>query len=227
MILIRNQIDFFLRARFKFEREISPEKPVCDSEKKFQTELFDFFKVLNLSEMIHPLQKYRAVDVGTKNFSLAPVIDQLFELKKSEVEIHGIELDAYRRLKDGYTRSDYARYFAKKARTAFFHPLNFLDFQLESDLIFLLNPFVSKEPLLAWGLPLKFLQPEKIFDHSFSLLHQRTGKLVLSHPSQEEFEMGREFAKKSGFKLGPARVWLPEAHSIQKKPRWGCLCVTQ
>lgn len=223
MIFTKNKIDFHLRSLFKFERQVPGDQPISLLERQFQEELSNFFESLKLKDLIKQGQKYRAVDVGAKNFSLAPVIDEAFKRQKCEVEIHGIEVDAYRRLRDGYTRADYGRYFAKRARRAAYHPINFLSFQQSCDFAFLLHPFVSKEPLLAWGLPIQYLQPEKIFEHAFSILSSRKGVLILSHPSEDEFALGCEIAKKKGFSLGPPTVWKPQKNTVQKKPRIGCL----
>lgn len=227
MISIRNKIDFHLRSCLKWAREVPIEKPVSVTEVLFQKELKEFFSLLQLKDHIRAFKRYRIVDVGAKNFSLAPVIDELFRERSCDVELHGIEVDAYRRLRDGYTRADYGRYFARKARNAIYQPTDFLQFKQNCDFIFLLNPFVSKEPLLAWGLPLKFLQPEKLFKHASDLLRPTRGALVLSHPSREEFETGCRLAKQAGFFMGPPVVWEPSNHSIQKKPRWGSLAFTR
>lgn len=227
MISIRNKIDFYLRSHVKWGREVPIEKPVSVTEALFQKELKEFFSLLQLKDQIKKFKGYRIVDVGAKNFILAPVFDEIFEQTSCDVEIHGIEVDAYRRLRDGYTRADYGRYFARKARKAVYHPKDFLEFTLHCDFAFLLNPFVSKEPLLAWGLPLNFLQPEKLFKHACDLLRPMRGTLVLSHPSKEEFETGCRLAKQAGFFMGPPVVWEPSNHSIQKKPRWGSLAFTR
>lgn len=223
MILLKNKFDYFLRSQFRWEREIPRESPVPVIEKKFQDEVSGFFSLLNLKSEIKENKKYRVVDVGTKNFALAPVFDQLFLDRRCDVEVHGVEVDAYRRLHDGYTRHDYARYFSKKARNATFHAQDFLKFQKSCDFVFLLNPFVSREPLLAWGLPLDFLKPQQMFEHVKSILRDRRGVLILSHPSEEEFQIGCSLAKEAGFELGAPVIWRPERECVQRKPRWGCV----
>jgi hypothetical protein len=223
---VRNQVDFFIRSRVRLERSLPPEFEISESERAFQKEMGDFFELLKVKSQIKPAQKdYVICDVGTKNFSLAPVFEKLFlDLNKS-VKIHGIEIDAYRRLANFYTRADYARYFARKAREAEFHPIDFLKFQNSLDVVFLLNPFVSKAPLLAWGLPLKFLKPKEIFKHACDLLKEKRGFLVLSCPSLEELETASRLAKEAGFQLAEMAIWNPSPQAIQKKARFGRLCL--
>lgn len=222
---VRNHIDFFIRSRMRFERSLPPSFEVSAAELRFQKEMQEFFTLLQVGDQLKRVQNHWVVcDVGTKNFSIAPVLDEIFLKQNKTVTIHGIEVDAYRRLSNFYTRADYARYFAKKARKAQFHPINFLDFSEVLDVIFLLNPFVSKEPLLAWGLPLPLLKPHEIFQHAQQLLKQKGGFMVLACPSQEELETASEFAKKAGFHLGNISVWEPSSKTLQQKPRYGRLC---
>ncbi|MFM8269194.1 MAG: hypothetical protein ACKN9V_03315 [Pseudomonadota bacterium] len=222
---VRNQLDFFIRSRIRFERDLPPQFKIPESEMAFQREMDGFFDLLKVRAKLNPSQKEWVIcDVGTKNFSLAPVLDKIFLSKNLNVKIHGIEMDAYRRLSSFYTRADYARYFSRLARDARFHPIDFLKFKEPLDVVFLLNPFVSKAPLLAWGLPTKFLKPKEIFKHAFELLKTKNGFLVLSSPSLDELEIASSFAKETGFQLGELTIWNPSSKTIQKKARFGRLC---
>lgn len=222
---VRNQVDFFIRSRMRFERSLPPDFEISNSELKFQEEIREFLSLLDVKAQLNTNRKSWVIcDVGTKNFSIAPVLDELFLKHNKTATIHGIEVDAYRRLSNLYTRADYARHFAKKARDAHFHPINFLDFKESLDIAFLLNPFVSKEPLLAWGLPVGLFKPGEIFQHAYQLLKPKNGFLVLGCPSPEELEIASEFAKKAGFQLGDIAVWQPSSKTVQQKARFGRLC---
>ncbi|NBX77395.1 MAG: hypothetical protein EBQ92_12645 [Proteobacteria bacterium] len=223
---LRNQLDFFIRSRVRFERDLPQDFEIPPYELAFQEELSQFFELLKVKAQLKPTQKdYVICDVGTKNFSLAPVLDQLFLDQNKNVKIHGIEIDAYRRLSNLYTRSDYARFFSRKAREAQYHPIDFLKFRESLDVVFLLNPFVSRAPLLAWGLPLDCLKPKEIIEHAYDLLKSKKGFMVLGTPSEEELEIASELAKEAGFRLGPVQVWEPSLKSQQKKSRFGRLCL--
>lgn len=223
---LRNQLDFFTRSHVRWERHIPDSTPIPPLELGFQNEIREFLELLVWEKtlQIAPKKAWVVCDVGAKNFSLAPLIDQLFLEREMAVEIHGVEVDAYRRLANFYTRADYGNFFSRKARKATFHPINFLKFEKQLDGIFLLNPFVSSEPLLRWGLPLNQLRPQDLFRHAFDLLKEKSGWMILSSPSPEEFHLASQYATSAGFYLGPPAVWKPQAHHIQKKPRFGCLC---
>jgi hypothetical protein len=222
---IRNQLDYFVRSKIRFAKELPQDFEIPLSEKKFQEEIKEFLEQLNFKNLfVTDRTSYIVCDVGAKNFSLAPVLDGFLQEANKSGEIHGIEIDAYRRLSDFRTRADYARYFSRKARAATFHPIDFLSFQKMSDVILMLNPFVSKDPLLAWGLPLKYLKPIELFTHAYDLLLERKGNLILSSPSEDEFEISSQCAKQAGFKLGMPVFWHPKPKSIQKKSRFGRVC---
>lgn len=222
---LRNQVDFFIRSKVRFEKELPKDFPIPDSEKKFQEEIKDFLDALDFMRLFStPQNSYVLCDVGAKNFSLAPLLDSYLIENKKVGEIHGIEIDAYRRFANFYTRADYARYFCRQAREAYFHPNDFMSFEKKCDVILMLNPFVSEAPLLAWGLPLKYLKPSQLFGHAYELLLDQNGTLVLSSPSEDEFEISSRLAKQAGFKLGMPVYWHPKPQSIQKRSRYGRLC---
>lgn len=223
---LRNQFDFFVRSKIRFEKGLPEDFQIPLSEKKFQEEIEEFLNKLGFNKLFQDSEKHFVVsDVGAKNFSLAPVLDGYLKENHKTGEIHGIELDAYRRLSDLRSRFDYAKFFCAQAREAYFHPIDFLDFQKNCDVILMLNPFVSESPLLAWGLPLKHLKPQELFLHASDLLRSRRGTLVLSSPSEDEFEIASNHAKKAGFRLGEPASWHPNPQSIQKRPRFGRLCL--
>lgn len=223
---LKNHIDFFMRSQLRWERTIPRDRPIPSRELRFQEEIREFLDLLSWEAVLQNSRKKEWVvaDVGAKNFSLAPLIDTLFLERNCEVEIHGIELDAYRRLSDFYTRADYGRFFAAKARDAHFHTMDFMNFKKPSDILFLLNPFVTAHPLLSWGLPLKHFRPQSIFQHAYELLQLKRGALILSCPSREEFKAASEYALNAGFLLGSPVSWKPQANSLQKKPRLGRIC---
>lgn len=222
---LRNQFDFFARSHIQFPRPLPFSMPIPKQETQFQEEVREFLNQLSWDRFLFKKNKpWRVADVGAKNFSLAPLIDELFLEKNLEVEIHGIEIDAFRRLSNLHTRADYGRYFASKARMARYHSIDFLEFSKPLDLILMLNPFVTPEPLQAWGLPLKHFRPSALFDHASKLLKAQKGFAILSSPNEKEFQIASDLAIKAGFLLGAPTHWEPRANSIQKKPRFGRLC---
>ena len=92
---------------------------------------------------------------------------------------------------------------------------------MDLNVAFLLNPFVSKEPILAWGLPLRQLEPMALFRHAEELLKTRQGLLVLSNPSEEEQETSLYMANRAGFSVHSQTLWQANPDGIQKRPRYG------
>ena len=233
----RNRLGFSLRNSFQRKRTLLPRVAEDEINLRLQREFNDFLNLFS-PEVFAPLlatadpqqAPLRVADVGARNFCFAPVIENFFRtLAKSHppaenipIAIHGIEVDGYRRFKNGHTRADYGFYFAQKVQRGTFHVMDFLNFQKKLDCIFLLNPFVYRESVLHWGLPKTFLQPQKILAHCFDLLGPQ-GLLVLSSPTQEEWSLLVPMAQQAGFELIEERIWKPSAHTAQERARFGGL----
>ena len=188
-----------------------------------QIEFQEFLQLFDWKPLLSEFKKTKptVADIGARNFVFAPIIDQLLKEHSIEGSIHGIEIDAYRLLWGFHTRKDWGEFYARKARHAIYYPMDFLLWRTAIHLGFMLNPFVSKEPLLAWGLPMSQLKPEALFNHAFTCLKPHNGVLILSCPSEEEFELARVLAKAARFTEGQKTLWKPKEISIQKKPRYG------
>jgi hypothetical protein len=223
LLAIRNSFDFFLRNQFKLSRSVSDESTIPDRDRKIQVEFEEFFKLFNWKKILGQLNQSPLVvtDIGARNFVFGPVIDEVLKKHGRTATIHGIEIDAHRLLWGFHSRADFGHYYAKKMRSGFFHALDFLKWQEPTDIALLLNPFVSKEPLLSWGLPLSKLKPSELFHHTMKTLKARKGILILSCPSKEELEIAQGLALEAGFIAGHQVSWNPPKNSVQQKPRYG------
>lgn len=223
---IRNTIDFYLRSQIRWGRSLSKGKPIKAIDAQIQREFKEFLALFNwdsaLSQMTLGQGPLITADIGARNFALAPVIDHHFRSLGYQTVVHGIEIDAYRRFTDFHTRADYGHDFAKKIQQGEYHPIDFLAWRQPLHLAFLLNPFVSIEALLAWGLPLSKLRPKEIFLHAYRLLKPQSGIVVLSNTSVEEREISFHIAKEIGFIFGEERLWEPEDLTLQT-PRYGVI----
>ncbi len=215
----RNSFDFALRQLLQFGREV---KHAPEVHTRFQKELEAFFCLFDWNGSLPHQQRLRVLDIGARNFSLAPVFDSVFRGLGHEPEIHGIEIDAFRRLIDLRTRKDYGDFYAKQARCAQFHALDFLKWDLPADVIFALHPFVTPKPLLAWGLPLRHFRPEAFFAHAASLLSPEKGLLLVSNPTEEERRITQHLLSQD-FELVETRDWKPGKRTVQGDPRLGGL----
>jgi hypothetical protein len=223
LLAVKNYFDFFLRNQIHLSREIPDNTPMPERDLKLQSELREFLELLPWKKILEaqPSEPLVVTDIGSRNFVLGPVLDKIFEKNNRQALIHGIEVDGHRVLWGFHSRADYGNFYAKKMRSGYFHAMDFFDWNQTTDIAFLLNPFVSKEPLLSWGLPLSQLQPEKLFQHVRKTLRPETGILILTCPSLEELEIARKHAKTAGFIKGTEVLWKPGKNSVQQKPRYG------
>ncbi len=222
LLSLKNSWDFFLRNQIRLSRKVSDETPIPNRDSKLQTEFQEFFDLFPWKKILPHIQSPMVVtDIGARNFVFGPVIDQTLKKQGHEAIIHGIEIDAHRLLWGFHSRRDFGNYYAKKMRSGFFYAEDFLKWERPTDLALLLNPFVSKEPLLSWGLPLSKLRPEELFNHVMKTLKPRKGILILSCPSLEELEIAQTLAHQAGFIAGHQVKWFPPKNSIQQKPRYG------
>lgn len=226
---IRNTFDFFLRNRIKVGFDVPFDAPTPRLDENFQRESAEFLDSFPWGELFSRFSSDKILniaDIGARNFCLAPTLDNLCASFGYNAEIHGIEMDAYRRLTNFRTRKNYGDFYANKIRKGDYHVMDFLHWKKPLHVGFLLNPFVSDSPILAWGLPLSKLQPNAIFKHLYELLVPQNGFALVSSPSEDEFEIVKQIAKDSGFTLKHSTLWTPDDSCVQKKPRYGVIVDT-
>lgn len=200
-------------------------KGATDEDRLLQLELEQFLSQFSWPDLLssHSGPVVRLLDVGARNFFLAPVLQRFVKSCHKSPELHGIELDPYRRLSNLSTRWDYGRYYAQAVENGFFHPQDFLSWKQPAHGILLLNPFVTTYPQIKWGLSLECFKPHQIFRHAFNLTRLFGGFVIVSFPSPLEKVIGLEMAIACGFEIADEVVWKPSAQSLQKKPRLGFL----
>jgi hypothetical protein len=200
-------------------RPLPPERPPSPSDLRLQGEVREFLEGFRWKNSFGTAQPIAVADVGARNFALAPVIREM--LLPIPADIHGFEIDAFRRLVNFRTRADYGHYYARRTPGATYHPYDFMRWEQDLDLILLLHPFVKPEPLLSWGLPLSTFRPEALFAHCRKLLTARQGKLIFCSPTPEEFALSTQFAERAGFKVVQKNRWTPTRKNLQTLPRLG------
>ena len=204
---LRNSIDFALRQVFSFGFAVTEALP---ADVQFQKEMTEFFAKFDWEKHLAVYNSgasLKVLDVGARNFSLAPVFHRLFRKHGFQPEVRGIEIDANRRLRNFRTRRDYAAFFVAQTPDAQFHACDFLKWETPADCIFALNPFVTKSPLLAWGLPLKLFRPEDFFQKLAALLAPSKGLLFVTNPTPEEVEITQGLLS-GRFELLEKHSWL-------------------
>lgn len=107
----------------------------------------------------------RVLDVGARDFEAAPAIYLALRALGLEPQLTGVELEgaaagaARAAMLDRWSSGQH-RYLAG----------DIFDHRETYDLIVWLHPFLDREKLLEWGLPLRFLRPAEMLSHVDSLL---------------------------------------------------------
>ncbi|MDD3012772.1 MAG: hypothetical protein PHC34_03630 [Candidatus Gastranaerophilales bacterium] len=169
--------------------------------------IIEFFEnYLNLKQANNEL---KILDIGSKNWFYAEGEYNFFKYNSFEknIDLTGIEIDAYRLYTDLYSRYDYASYYIKNLKNANYIVGDLLLHKENYDYIIWFFPFVTKEPLLNWGLPLKFFKPQNMLEHTYSLL-KPNGTLIIVNQGEEEYieqenlikELNIPYSKKGSFK---------------------------
>ena len=98
-------------------------------------------------------------DVGCANFWYARALYAFFR----PTSLTGIELEGYRRYRDGHSRIDYAAGYIAELPCARFEIADYLRVDERADVITAWFPFVTATAILAWRLPLSLLRPQALF----------------------------------------------------------------
>jgi len=216
---LRNTFDFSLRNKIALGLAVKKPLPI---DLEFQTEMESFLNLFPWKDLLKGRAKtLKIADIGARNFALAPLWDRFFRKLGFEPETHGIEIDPNRRLTNLRTRGDYGRYYAQSIPCGRYHTMDYLEWAEELDIAMHLNPFVTIDPLLAWGLPLKYFEPKSQFKHTQQLLSSRHGILVMSNPNIEEYQTAVGLATEQGFTLRHEKPWRPRDQSSLKRSRFG------
>jgi hypothetical protein len=170
------------------------------------------------------------LDVGAKNWAYVDALDAFARQKVySAYRVDGVELDAHRRYQDFTTRSQVAKAYIEPLTSAQYHAMDALHWRRKAHIITQFLPFVSKNPHLAWGLPLRYFQPQGLLMHLLDLL-QPDGVLLVVNQGEWEAEaqqaLWEQASRYHAFKLYPLGV-LPVSFMTYRYPRYGWICVKQ
>lgn len=110
-----------------------------------------------------------ALDVGCHLWSYAPFL-RAYLARFGQLALTGLEIDPWFLQADGYTRADWARYWARLAEADFREGPLLRQTLPQQDLITLLMPLILPENALRWGLPRTEHQPEALLANMRLLL---------------------------------------------------------
>lgn len=220
---LKNSIDFFLRQNLTFSRknyfeknetkenlfessEIITQEALLLSkynlnfvksnttrqnylENLYTVDLFDKYLEINFED------KLKVLDVGCKNWFYAKGEYFFFKKYCNSLDLDGIELDANRLYTNFYSRKEVAQFHIKGLINTKYIAGNFLQDNNKYNYIIWILPFVFKEPLLKWGLPLNCFAPEKMLSHAYNSLIEG-GKIFIINQGLDEYNAQKILCEK-------------------------------
>ncbi len=136
------------------------------------------------------------VDVGCASFWYAAAWQAFFQ----PAALTGVEVDGHRLFKNGRARIDYAAGYLAGLPHSRFLVADYTDCDLPADVITAWFPFVTAPALLAWRLPLKLLDPGRLFAAARRNL-RAGGVLVMANHGLEEAAAARALCSAANFSL--------------------------
>jgi SAM-dependent methyltransferase len=176
------------------ERSFSPEAAKCFAElsRKYeieqwpallsQRELLESVYCLDVLDRFVPRKQdaKQALDVGSKNGTYLPALATW-----AAVPWRLVELDAHRRYADFSTRRAHGERMCRAFRGCQYVAGNVQQTEGCFDVITWFLPFVTKGPLLSWGLPLSEFQPRELLKHVAGLLAPGGVMLIVNQGENE------------------------------------------
>ncbi len=183
---LRNRFDFFIRSKTKFSRK----NYRGEAENPESEYVYDI-----LSKFMKPKERdsLRVLDIGSKNWAYVRGEYRFFRQFSPNLELDGVEIDAYRLYSNFYSRYEAAKFYIKGLEGANYYPDDLLNIGGKYDYIVWLLPFVTPYPLKRWGLPERYFMPEKLLKHAYGLLER---EMFIVNQGEEEAEIQRALLEK-------------------------------
>lgn len=147
----------------------------------------------------------KIIDIGCKNWFYAKGEYAFFEKYCKKLELEGIELDSNRLYTNFYSRKEVAKFYMQGLDNINYIEGNFLGVNgvnAKYDYIVWILPFVVQNPLIKWGLPLKYFQPEKMLKRAYDLL-KPDGYIFILNQGDVEYEIQKDLCKKLNLSYTP------------------------
>ncbi|MEI7474879.1 MAG: hypothetical protein WCK67_08880 [bacterium] len=214
----------FKRGFFPLENEVKNDLfKVCPKENKAQEEeqrIYERYKLDNLKnnctirnylENLYIIELLESVfnlketdknisilDIGSKNWFYAQGEYQFFKHNyiKKEIKLTGVEIDAYRVYSSLFSRFDSAIKNIDGLENVEYIADNLLNINKKYDYITWFFPFVIKEPLLHWGLPMTLFKPQELLLHAYSLLN-KNGQMLIMNQGEKEYQIQKNLLSKN------------------------------
>lgn len=161
-----------------------------------------------------------ALDIGCKNGCYLPGLQTW-----SGGRWDGVELDAYRRYWTLTTRRAHGEFIARSLPGCRYLTGNLLDLRGRYGFITWFLPFLHAAPLQVWGLPRRFLMPQTLLAHAWTLLAPGGRLFVVNQGEVEAQRQARLFQKAGIVAHAIGRIESPL--SPFQRPRYGFLATAQ
>ena len=129
---LRNEVDFFLRSQIRVGRPLPPTAPIPAIDRWLQPGIrgvYPSFRLEKASLAFQETDCLEVADIGARNFRSAQLSTDFFLDRKFLADIHGIEIDACRRLRDFRTPGKISAAYAAQMRQGHFHAMDFFDWE--------------------------------------------------------------------------------------------------
>lgn len=227
---IKNSVDFFLRQHLTFSRKNYFEqnedkegllaKPKALDKEQELINKYDLEYIKNNSTKqnylenlytIDILDKYlkidftkdlKVLDIGCKNWFYAKGEYFFFKKYCDNLKMDGIELDSNRLYTNFYSRKQVALFHIKDLKNTNYIEGSLLNHAGKYNYIIWILPFVIKDPLIKWGLPIKYFQPAELLKKAYDLL-ENGGSMLIINQGKYEYEIQQKLCYESGIKYTP------------------------
>ncbi len=191
---LKNSIDFFIRCKTKFSRKNFVEKNKALIERNICENAY-LKDILEKYFLKTPKPNLKILDIGSKNWFYAKGEHEFFNSFSNDFTLKGVELDAYRLYSNFYSRYEVAKYHIKNLKNTQYLADDLLNIQEKFDYITWFLPFITVKPLVFWGLPKKYFQPEKMLLHAYDLLSEG-GQMLIINQGANEAKIQKELLQK-------------------------------
>lgn len=227
---IKNSVDFFLRQHLAFSREnyfqqnedkegllalpkaLDKEQELIkkydleyiknNSTKQNYLENLYIIDILDKNLTTDFTKNLKVLDIGCKNWFYAKGEYFFFKKYCNNLTMDGIELDSNRLYTNFYSRKQVALFHIKDLQNTNYIEGTLLSHSGKYDYITWILPFVVKDPLIKWGLPMKYFQPAELLKKAYDLL-ENDGNMLIINQGECEYEIQRKLCDESGIKYTP------------------------
>lgn len=153
-------------------------------ENLYLIDILDTYLTPNPSPL-HPFTHSTVLDIGCKNWTYAKGEYAFFKKHCENLQLEGIELDANRLYSNFFSRKEVAKFYMQGLENANYIEGDFLEHSGEYDFLVWILPFVVENPLVKWGLPLRYFRPKEMLKKAYDSLKECGSMLILNQGEAE------------------------------------------